>query len=99
MRETEDGLASLLVCKCLNLLGARIGIDIDLLLVNCGVPEANDSSEDMFGEQRLLDALNQYVDATPEELIGTVYEAVTQFRGDAPQFDDITMLCFRLNAE
>ena len=40
-----------------------------------------------------------FVDATPEELVGTVFEAVTQFRGDAPQFDDITMLCFRLNAE
>ena len=69
------------------------------MLYTDGVPEANDSSEDMFGEQRLLDALNQHVDATPEELVGTVFEAVSQFRGDAPQFDDITMLCFRLNDE
>jgi len=70
-----------------------------LFVYTDGVLEANDSSEDMFGEQRLLDALNQHVDATPEELVGTVFEAVSQFRGDAPQFDDITMLCFRLNDE
>lgn len=70
-----------------------------LFVYTDGVPEANDSSENMFGEQRMLDALNQRPDATPEELIGTVHEAVRQFRGDAPQFDDITMLCFRLNEE
>ena len=70
-----------------------------LFVYTDGVPEANDASENMFGEQRMLDALNQRPDATPEELIGTVHEAVRQFRGDAPQFDDITMLCFRLNEE
>ena len=63
-----------------------------------GVPEAIDATEDMFGEERMLDALNQHVDASPEELIHAVREAVDQFAGDTSQFDDITMLCFRLRA-
>ena len=67
-----------------------------LFVYTDGVPEANDASESMFGEQRLLDALNQHPDATPEELIHAVRGAVDQFRGEAEQFDDITMLCFRL---
>ena len=60
-----------------------------------GVPEAIDATDDMFGEERLVDALNQHVDASPEELIRTVHEAVDRFASDTPQFDDITMLCLR----
>lgn len=64
-----------------------------------GVPEANDIEENMFGEERLLDALNRHPDASPEDLVHTVRDAVGQFRGEASQFDDITMLCFRLKGE
>ena len=64
-----------------------------------GVPEAIDDSESMFSEERLLDALNRHADASPEELVHAVHEAVDQFAGDAAQFDDITMLCFRLKGE
>ena len=49
----------------------------------------------MFGEECLVNALNQNADAGPEELIHLVHEAVDQFVDEAPQFDDITMLCFK----
>jgi sigma-B regulation protein RsbU (phosphoserine phosphatase) len=61
-----------------------------------GVPEAIDAAEEMFGEECMLETLNRCPDASPEELIHVVHEAVDEFRGDASQFDDITMLCFRL---
>ena len=61
-----------------------------------GVPEANDSSENMFGERRLLATLNEHPDASPEELVDAVHKAVNEFTGDAPQYDDTTMLCFRM---
>ena len=48
----------------------------------------------MFGEKRLLETLNENPGAEPEELIWKVREAVDCFAGGAPQFDDITMLCF-----
>ena len=60
--------------------------------------EATNAAEDMFGEERLLDTLNQHAHANPEELIHAVQAAVDQFAGDTSQFDDITMLCFKLNA-
>ena len=62
-----------------------------------GVTEAANAAEDMFGEERLVDALNQDKDAGPEELVQIVKESVSKFSGDAPQFDDITMLCCRMN--
>lgn len=59
-----------------------------------GVPEANNAAKEMFGEKRLLETLNENPGAEPEELIRKVREAVDCFAGGAPQFDDITMLCF-----
>ena len=49
----------------------------------------------MFGEKRLTETLNQSPDAEPEAMIRRVYDAVIRFTGEAEQFDDITMLCFR----
>ncbi|MBR3317356.1 MAG: SpoIIE family protein phosphatase [Atopobiaceae bacterium] len=63
-----------------------------------GVPEANNPNEEMFKEPRLVEALNLNPDANPEELIHIVYDEVYRFADGAPQADDITMLCFTLNA-
>jgi len=60
-----------------------------------GVPEATRADDVMFGDERLLEALNQHADEDPERLISNVHDAVTRFVDDAPQFDDITMLCFK----
>ena len=60
-----------------------------------GVPEATNAAEEMFGAERLVDVLNQRGGAEPEELIRHVHNEVDQFVGDAPQFDDVTMLCFK----
>ena len=38
---------------------------------------------------------NQYPDAEPEQLIHHIHDAVNRFAGNAEQFDDIIMLCFR----
>jgi sigma-B regulation protein RsbU (phosphoserine phosphatase) len=60
-----------------------------------GVPEAISAAGQMFGEERLAEALNQCPDAGPEELIRRTHDAVVRFAGSAEQFDDITMLCIR----
>ena len=49
----------------------------------------------MFGEQHLEDTLNRNAEAGPEELIRRVHDEVNRFADDAPQFDDITMLCLK----
>ena len=60
-----------------------------------GIPEANNTAGEMFGEEQLIRALNQCPKAEPEELIRHVHDAVNRFAGNAEQFDDLTMLCFR----
>ena len=47
----------------------------------------------MFGTDRMLDALNAHPDATPEQVLKNVQQAVNDFVKDAEQFDDLTMLC------
>ena len=60
-----------------------------------GVPEAKNTAEEMFREERLAATLNQDPDSGPEELIHRLKEAVDRFAGGAEQFDDITMLCIK----
>ena len=60
-----------------------------------GVPEATDPANTMFGEERLLLSLNEDADASPQELITRVHDAVFTFANGAEQFDDITMLCMK----
>ena len=51
----------------------------------------------MYGTQRLVDQLNKMKGASPKELLEGVHKSVDEFVGDAPQFDDLTMLCIRRN--
>lgn len=51
----------------------------------------------LFDTDRMLEALNRDPGADPETLVRTVRHAIDRFVGDAPQFDDITMLALRYN--
>ena len=61
-----------------------------------GVTEATDAEKKMFGEDRLLETVNGTPFTNPKDLLTHVQEVVDGFAGDAPQFDDMTMLCMRL---
>ena len=58
-----------------------------------GVPEATSAEKELFGSERMVDALNAEPDASPEKLLKNVRRAVDDFVKDAEQFDDLTMLC------
>ena len=64
-----------------------------LFVYTDGVPEATAGSGEMFGAERMTDALNSCADGTPEEILRTVKNAVDAFVGDAEPFDDLTMMC------
>ena len=64
-----------------------------IFLYTDGVPEATDADNNMFGMGRTLNALNQYGENTPEGILKGVNDSVSEFVGEAPQFDDLTMLC------
>ena len=63
-----------------------------LFVYTDGVPEATNAGNELFGTDRMLDALNREADAAPETLLRNVRKDLDDFVGDAPQFDDITML-------
>ena len=58
-----------------------------------GVTEATSAEFELFGMERLEKSLNDHRDFTPEELLPAVKQDIDAFVGEAPQFDDITMLC------
>jgi sigma-B regulation protein RsbU (phosphoserine phosphatase) len=67
--------------------------DQGLFLYTDGVTEAIDKSEELFSDERLADALKVRQRAfTAEQMIAKVNLQLTNFVGDAPQFDDITAL-------
>ena len=72
-----------------------------LFLYTDGVPEATDAENNMFTLDGMLNALNEGKALAPQEILKTIWDHVNVFVGDAPQFDDLTMLCmeFKGNAE
>lgn len=66
-----------------------------LFLYTDGVTEATDANNRLYGEQRLLDAVNSVKDLPVDEMCRRVKQDVDSFVGHAPQFDDITMVAFR----
>lgn len=68
-----------------------------LFVYTDGVPEATNMEKELFGADRMVDALNRHQNETLEDMLHNMKMEVDSFAGDAPQFDDVTMLAFRVN--
>ena len=64
-----------------------------LFVYTDGVPEATDDRQEMFGTDRMTEALNSDPEAAPMDVLKNVRRAVDAFVREAEQFDDLTMLC------
>ena len=64
-----------------------------IFLYTDGVPEATNKETELYGTDRLIDALNQQGDGTPYDILMEVRHSVNEFVKDAEQFDDLTMMC------
>ena len=64
-----------------------------LFVYTDGVPEAQDPDGNMFQMERMINALNEDPDASPEQILGNVRGSIGRFVREAEQFDDLTMLC------
>ena len=67
--------------------GAKIFVYTD------GVPEATNFANELFGTDRMIEALNKDPSASPLGTMKNVHQAVNDFVKSAEQFDDLTMLC------
>lgn len=63
-----------------------------LFVYTDGVPEATNSREELFGTNRMIAALNKGKEKGCKNLLKTLRDEIDEFVGEAPQFDDITML-------
>ena len=62
-----------------------------------GVTEAMNMNQDLFSEERLLEALNANKDCEPRELLAAIKREIITFANGAEQADDITMLALKTN--
>jgi len=59
-----------------------------------GVTEAQNADGELFGEDRMEEALNKYKDCGIREVVTGMKESIDEYVNGATQFDDITMLAF-----
>ncbi len=67
-----------------------------LFIYTDGIPEATDANESLYGLERMTEALCSVEDRSCMEIVEGVRRSVDVFVGDAPQFDDLTMLCLEI---
>lgn len=70
-----------------------------IYLYTDGVTEATDLNEELYGEDRLHSILEKYKDETMEVICSEIKKDVDLFAGEAPQFDDITMLALKFKGQ
>ena len=69
-----------------------------LFVYTDGVTEATDTHNVLFGEKRMLEALNKDFNSM-QGLLDNVKSGIDEFIGSAEQFDDLTMLSVRYNGK
>ena len=70
-----------------------------LFLYTDGVPEATNADNELFGTDRMLEALNMEPNASSQRILQNVRAAVDGFVQEAEQFDDLTMLCLEYKGD
>ena len=63
-----------------------------LFLYTDGVTEATNTENNLYGESRLVTFMNQNATMEADALLPALKTNIDEFVGEAPQFDDITML-------
>ena len=74
-----------------------LGAGDTLFLYTDGVTEATDSNNELFNNDRLIEALKKSGDMKTADICSFVKNEIDNFVKEAPQFDDITMLAVKYN--
>lgn len=68
-----------------------------LFVYTDGVPEATNIHQELMGTDLMIEKLNRQDTSDLRGLLHGMKQEIDAFAGEAPQFDDITMLTFRVN--
>jgi sigma-B regulation protein RsbU (phosphoserine phosphatase) len=74
----------------------RMGKGDVLLLYTDGITEAESSTGELFGVERLCAVVKAHVAGSPQGVIDAVLREVAAFRGEAPQEDDVAMIVMKM---
>ena len=69
-----------------------------LLMFTDGVSEAQNTDNEEYQLSSMSEVVRLNNDKSPEEINKALFDSLELFRGEAAQFDDITMLSFKWNA-
>jgi sigma-B regulation protein RsbU (phosphoserine phosphatase) len=75
--------------------GLRLEPGDCLALFSDGVPEAQNEADEEFGEDRVAEIVRASASESAESVVARIFEAIDGFAGNAPQFDDITLLVLK----
>jgi serine phosphatase RsbU (regulator of sigma subunit) len=67
-----------------------------LVLFTDGVIEAQNSSEELFEEERLRRVISEHADDSAQLLMKRIYQSVKDFTGESPQSDDLTLIVVKV---
>lgn len=70
-----------------------------LYLYTDGVTEADDREHRLFGEERLLKCFEGKSESRPADILANVRQSIDAFIDGNSQFDDMTMLCFKIKED
>ena len=100
-----DGSVEMLACNgiALGLFPARVYDEEpvqlragDLLAIySDGVTDAQNEMEEEFGTDRLVEVLSKHASSPSADVVNRVFDAIDAHAGNAPQFDDITMMILK----
>ncbi len=103
----RDGQYEYLECRPGFVLGGMEGITwqaeelmldqgAELFLYTDGITEAINEDLQLYGEDRLQEVLNRANECRPADTVEEVIADVKAYVGEAPQFDDITMVALKI---
>ena len=68
----------------------------DMIVVySDGISEAMDHKEEEYSEERLDKLLSEIRGESSSEIIEKIFQSVTEYAGEVPQFDDMTMVVLK----
>ena len=70
-----------------------------LVMYTDGVTEAQDGEGDFYGEDRLTAVVQEHSDQSAQAIHDAIRTDLEAFVGDAPQFDDITLVVLKRGSE
>src|SRR5215831_1523283 len=73
----------------------ELGPGDSVVIYSDGVTECTDASGEFYGEERVYECLRECQGMTANALLERIFRSVSEFSGDAPQADDITVLVVR----